>query len=317
MITPEIERSLYLLADNDINTQLHWLHATPCELRQGVGQVVLSFVQLTENGYPDPDFSPVTQQLASNVREVFPEASIGIALGGGDQNYQGQSWRRALKNPEQVAQSLGKLSRQLGARAVVLDYEGPAELNEYLYFNETITGQLHERGLQTRIAVQAGRVDLPDEVLQRLTEHATLDVMAYDQFGPWSQTIGPVSETEWSVSTMEQFLTQGVRPERLALGVPFYGYTYRGIQPGDSFASADSGVTNKEIEVLEVTPDWEERLVGGSNYLVNEPGNLIVSRVTPSEITDRIQRVAALGITRVFGWQAGQLTTASLRAFVA
>ena len=79
-----------------------------------------------------------------------------------------------------------------------------------------------------------------------------INIMAYDFAGPWSRTTGfnaalhPVPgqpEQASASASVEAYLKAGVPPEKLVLGVPFYGRAWTGVEPnGDGlFQPRDAG----------------------------------------------------------------------------
>ena len=63
-----------------------------------------------------------------------------------------------------------------------------------------------------------------------------VNVMSYDVIGPsWGQAGAEHSSLATAERDLSVWLNKGVRPERLVLGVPFYGYGFNGFAPNWAF----------------------------------------------------------------------------------
>ena len=98
-----------------------------------------------------------------------------------------------------------------------------------------------------------------------------VNVMSYDAIGP---TWGPAGAEHATMAGAERdlklWLDRGVRPERLTLGVPFYGYGFGGLAPNWSYRDirAQYGATADRADVI-------GRACAGCRYLTyNTPATL-------------------------------------------
>ncbi len=308
-------RSLYWYVDGDWEHSAADIEELPLPLREKVSEVSMSFVKATPNG--QPDFNYIDFPSAKKARELFPRADIALALAGGSESGNDRAWNTVLAQPEQFIPPLINTARNLGASAIKLDYEGPIDNPDtYLDFVAKTSEALGEEGLAMGVAANVAVLGHSTEYLQQLADSAVLEVMTYDQYGPWSREIGPVSATDWTVDSMRHFTERGIDPARLSVGVPFYGYTYRGKRPGKKAQPVDEGIRNVEIEKLQAGTDWAADQIDGASYLINKNSSEIISFVSSDDISERLHRLGSLGITNAFGWHAGQLTPSSLEVFV-
>lgn len=72
----------------------------------------------------------------------------------------------------------------------------------------------------------------------------SLKLMAYDYYGSWSSTTGhnanlyPGSRGDWSTDdAVKAYLNAGVAPEKIMVGIAFYGHHWDGVQPGNNINS--------------------------------------------------------------------------------
>ena len=138
----------------------------------------------------------------------------------------------------QVISSLVDLAQQGGFDGINIDIENlnySANIEQpradFTSFIHQLAGQLHARAIKLIISVPAKTADSKDDAwsypfdLAALGQDADyLQLMTYDQHGPWSEP-GPVSGADW-VEDSVIYASSVVYPSRLLVGLPAYGYDW-------------------------------------------------------------------------------------------
>ena len=103
----------------------------------------------------------------------------------------------------------------------------PAVDSLYTPFVVELSSALHERG--KAITTALGATDLHPAVTQQSLEaYDFINIMAYDKTGSWRpDDIGPHSPYSYAEEAMAYWIGERkIPPERLVLGVPFYGFNF-------------------------------------------------------------------------------------------
>jgi spore germination protein YaaH len=146
--------------------------------------------------------------------------------------------RKILRSPDVQArhiEALVGLCRDHGYAGLDLDWEmvAAADRDRFSAFVEALAARLHEEGLLLSIAVfpktfEPGRWDT-----QKATDYARLGaavdefkIMTYSYSGPWSGP-GPQMPLLWADQVLD-FAESVVAPEKIYMGVPFYGFDWAG-----------------------------------------------------------------------------------------
>ncbi len=203
------------------------------------------------------------------LREEFPHLMTLLSVGGWDGSRNFSLAARDEEHRRAFAQSAAALMEEQGFDGLDLDWEFPVaggkegtlhhpeDGENYVRLLRAVRDELDARGeLAGRrylltAAVSPGESFLQNVPLQELSGPVDyLFLMGYDQNGPWSSRTGmnaPLAAGDGSGigAAVEAYLSAGVPPEKLVLGVPFYGYFYRleGTGPGQvgmEFSSAES-----------------------------------------------------------------------------
>jgi len=200
-------------------------------------------------------------------------AIISTAHRGGSQvqfrvaNYVGGDFNRAvahavLTQPGSKARALANILRVLDTSnydGVNLDLENipPHDRAALTEFTTALSQAARSRGKILSIAVPGKTADWPDHGWNGAFDLAALSrvadaviVMAYDEH--WSTSApGPIAALPW-VEAVIQYTVGQVGPEKLFLGVAFYGYDWpaRGSAEGVSMRQAVSRATRAKAPIL-------------------------------------------------------------------
>ncbi|MCL2880907.1 MAG: glycosyl hydrolase family 18 protein [Treponema sp.] len=150
-----------------------------------------------------------------------------------------------------------------------------------------------------------------------------MKLMTYDYYGSWSSTTGhntnvylnPGDPQKWSTDqAVQAYLAAGVPPEKINIGVPFYGQVWKGVNKGGDnsapglFQPAPSFVNTYSWDDIEA-----QYLQSGSGYtrywdntakapwLYN--GNIWVSYTDPEQLKAITDYVKANDLGGVFVWE--------------
>ena len=139
---------------------------------------------------------------------------------------------------QKMISQLVALAVEEGYKGVNIDFENltwSADLTEprreFTSFIQELAEKLHQSGKKLIISVPAKNSDDPNNdwaypfdlaALGREADY--LQLMTYDQHGPWSEP-GPVSGVDW-VEECLAYTTSIVEPEKMLIGLPAYGYEW-------------------------------------------------------------------------------------------
>lgn len=192
------------------------------------------------------------------LREEFPALRTLLSIGGWEWSQNFSTAARDEEHRRAFAQSAAGLMEEHGFDGLDLDWEfpvtggkegtlhHPADGENYLLLLRAVREELDNRGRAAgrdyllTAAVPPGESFLENIPLAELAEPVDyLFLMGYDRTGPWDALTGlnaPLSGGDrlGIGDAVEVYLAAGVPPEKLVLGVPFYGYLYHlpGEQPG-------------------------------------------------------------------------------------
>ena len=279
------------------------------------------------------------------LKEEHPGLRTLLSVGGWDYS---RNFSLAASDPEHrqaFAQTAAGLMEEHGFDGLDLDWEFPVSGGK--------EGNLHspQDGENYRLLLQAVRQELdargaaagrrylltaaipPGEGFRGNVQSAPLAesadylfLMGYDLSGPWERQVGfsaPLSAPGEQPSIrrgVDAYLAEGVPPEKLVLGVPFYGYLYRFSGSGEEglgspFRSAQPGgydtVTSRYLE--EGRRDFsleaqQPTLSGDGWFLVYDD---------PSSIAAKARLAQEKGLAGVGSWELSQDREARLLSTLA
>ncbi len=205
-------------------------------------------------GTHDPAVVEVAHRLGNSVQ--FRVANFA----GGDFNR--DIAHAVLTQPAPRAQALANILGVLDAYdydGINLDFENvpPSDRAALTEFTAELSDSVRSRGKTLSIAVPSKISDQPDNDWSGAFDLAALSrvsdaiiVMAYDEH--WSTSApGPIAALPW-VEAVVQYVAGEVGPEKLLLGVAFYGYDWpkRGSARGITMREAVRGASQAGARIL-------------------------------------------------------------------
>lgn len=180
--------------------------------------------------------------LKSGVRAAQATgARVLLSVGGGVIPGCSGDWA-ALLAPEKRAATVANLvalSDELGLDGLDIDIEGVLltaidKAGNYTPFIAALSEAMRARGKLLTCATasyEGGMIPVSS-----IPYFDLVNVMSYDAIGPsWGPAGAEHSTLAGAERDLELWLDKGVSPERLVLGVPFYGYGFGGFQPNWSY----------------------------------------------------------------------------------
>jgi spore germination protein len=183
-----------------------------------------------------PGHKELVQQIARThgVRIFALTANFNAALG----DFDAAIVSRFLNDPALMrrhARMLAVLAKEDGADGIDLDYESlkAADRDAFSFFVETLATELHALKLELAIAVQPktsepghweGAMAQDWRRLGKAVDY--FRAMAYDHHWPGSEA-GPIAPPAWAREVLGLALAL-VPKEKIELGVPAYGYDWKG-----------------------------------------------------------------------------------------
>ncbi len=162
---------------------------------------------------------------------------VFISIGGG---YLTQAWEDAWDtltlpaNRPGFIQKIVQYVQTQNIDGVDVDLEWQYVKDWYSPFILDLKAALTPLGIPLTAALP-GNHRYPKINNQALAAFDWVNMMIYDKTGPWApNSPGQHSPYAWAVQCVSYWQTQGVSPEKLTLGVPFYGYDF-GVTPVASF----------------------------------------------------------------------------------
>lgn len=225
-------------------------------------------------------------------------AKVLVSVAGGIIPDCSGDWK-ALLAPDKrdaTAAALVALADQLGLDGVDIDLEGELltaidRAGNYVPFIETLSKALKARGKLLTCATgsyEGGMIPVAS-----IPYFDLVNVMSYDAIGPsWGPSGAEHSPLTMAQRDLDLWLARGVAPERLVLGVPFYGYGFGGEKANWSYrdlAAAHPGA---------VKDDTIGKACAGCRYITHNSAATIEAKA-------RLARAKAGG---VMVWELSQDT---------
>ena len=232
-------------------------------------------------------------RLQANGGKVLISTAGGVIPGcSGD-------WK-ALLAPERRAATVAalvELADMLGLDGVDIDIEGAllTEIDlagDYTPFIAALSDAMKARGKLLTCATasyEGGMIPVAS-----IPYFDLVNVMSYDAIGPgWGQPGAEHSRYAMAARDLDLWLARGVAPDRLVLGVPFYGYGFGGEKANWSYRdlAAQHGINATKADVI-------GELCGGCRY---------ISYNSPATIAKK-SRLAAEKAGGVMVWELSQDT---------
>ena len=168
-------------------------------------------------------------------------AKVLVSVGGGVIPGCSGDWKALLAPGKRAATAaaLVALADQLGLDGVDIDLEGELltaidRAGNYVPFIEALSTAMKARGKLLTCATasyEGGMIPVAS-----IPYFDLVNVMSYDAIGPsWGPSGAEHSTYAMAQRDLDLWLARGVAPERLVLGVPFYGYGFGGEQSNWSY----------------------------------------------------------------------------------
>ncbi len=169
------------------------------------------------------DITPVIQEAQAAGAEVF------ISLAGGALTADWAAAWTNLTKPGNRSAFIHKLIRYTldhGMQGIDVDLEWSHVDENYSGFVLELRDSVDVHGLQLTAALP-GTYRYPEITDQALAAYDWVNMMAYDLTGPWApNNPGPHSPFSFAINATVYWVNQGVPPEKLTLGMPFYGWDF-------------------------------------------------------------------------------------------
>ncbi|MCB0546316.1 MAG: T9SS type A sorting domain-containing protein [Phaeodactylibacter sp.] len=251
-------------------------------------------------------------QLEVGGQNIAPVVSIArghgltvlISMGGGLTAEWRQAWRTLMEPPNRTGfiHTIMEFVRTYELDGVDMDLEGGDVTELYSPFVLELRDSLSAEGklLTAALPGLTRDADITDEALAAFD---WVNMMVYNLTGPWApNSPGPHSPYSFAVSSINNWLSQGVPPDKLTLGIPFYGwdfsntpvtsFTYRTIveqdpanaytdQAGQAYYNGIFTVQNKTVLAMELISGvmiWE---IGQDSYTEYSLLNAIHETIYP------------------------------------
>ena len=191
------------------------------------------------------DFSAISKRA----KEQNPNIIISISLGGGVLTaLQMQTWANIINipvnRPAFISEIIGFVELY-NIDGVDFDLEWDAVTKGYSDFVIELKDSLRFHNILLTAALPANyRYPLITD--KALAAFDYINIMAYDKTGPWApNNPGQHSSFEFAEQAISFWKSQGVKSEKLNLGVPFYGYNFD--NQNDVFGFSYATIVNANI----------------------------------------------------------------------
>jgi hypothetical protein len=172
---------------------------------------------------PEGDLRQVIERGHAAGLEVF------LSLAGG---YLQPEWANAwaqLQRPQNRSAFIHRIiqfAQEYQVQGIDVDLEWQSVGDNYSGFVLELGDSLRAHGLEMTAALP-GIYRYPQVSQAALEAFDWINMMVYDLRGPWDPgNVGPHSPFSFAEQAINYWQQQGVEPDRLTLGVPFYGYDF-------------------------------------------------------------------------------------------
>lgn len=216
-----------------------------------------AFANVAEGGdvsVTNPKIDPVNLAALQRLRQTQPSLRVLISIGGSGSSSHFSPLAATSEGRQKFAQSCVQFLKKYGCDGVDLDWEYPTGSEERQAFTELLSelrrrldeqaGPTGARYLLT-FAAPAGPHHYVDLDLERVAQVVDwINLMTYAFHGTWSQitnfdaplfasSTDPSSTLQRIVyntdAAVQAYLAAGVPPAKLVVGVPFFGYGWKGV----------------------------------------------------------------------------------------
>lgn len=228
--------------------------------RNAIGEVNVDWYHSRRNGFIDSsseDMGYVALAKSRGLRVLATVSNYSDKRG----DFDSLLAHRILKNPrlrERHLTAICRLCVEKGFDGIDLDWESVfrPDRNRFTRFVQALAGRLHRRGKILSIAVHAKTSEPGDWFGARSQDYAKLGaavdefkIMTYDYSGSWSEP-GPVAPPVWADAVLT-FAESVVAPDKIMMGLPFYGYDWDGEDAEYRLWTESQGLITAYSAVLE------------------------------------------------------------------
>jgi len=278
------------------------------------------------------------------LKQAFPHLKTLISVGG-------WSWSDRFSDVALTAESRTTFARsavdfvtRYGFDGIDLDWEYPTgggdpgnlerpeDPENFIRLLEELRAQLDARGAMDNrdylLTIAAGAGRSAYQPLDWARIHPLLDwlnVMTYDMSGAWSRLTGfnaPLYDSQpqppegtSADTTLRDFIALGVPPEKLVLGVPFYGRGWAGVGPENNglhqpFSGVPAGTREQGYYdyadlaanyVSEATRHWHE--TAQVPWLYDAETGVMISYDDPESLAGKARYVRENGLGGIMIWE--------------
>ncbi|KAJ9314020.1 CAZyme family GH18 [Paecilomyces variotii] len=293
--------------------------------------VFYAFLRLLPNGdiqhldekadleYPTDGTKGCLNALSLLKRERFPHLKLIVSLGGGSGSGPFAELAAVPESRARLAQSVRKFVDQYGFDGVDVDWEHPSTPEQgqnYVILLGDLRKSLPAPRYLLTTALPVGEWSLRHINLKTVGQLVDLvNLMCYDFAGPWTKMSGHQSQlysptrphndfAKRSVhGAVTYFLSHGVHPRKIVLGIPLYGRQFPGLdRVGQSFHryAGDGGI----LDYKDLPPPGAQEFVDqklSAAYCVSKDAGFITYD-NPTTVAAKAQYVKAHKLGGLFYW---------------
>jgi chitinase len=214
---------------------------------QYLSDIILAFALINTSNYSSitmSGFSGLWNEVAE-LKKTWPNLKVTLSIGGANEkgfpNMTADTGKRAA-----FIADVCKWMKDRDLDGVDIDWEFPNNSQRANYITllretrEALDNLKEETGKQYSLS-SAVFADYNASMVQAAEFVDSLKVMNYDYYGSWSNTTGhnanlytnPRRTSDQSTDkSIRSYLNAGIPPEKIMLGVAFYGKVWNGVSPG-------------------------------------------------------------------------------------
>ncbi|MCR5189024.1 MAG: glycoside hydrolase family 18 protein [Treponema sp.] len=306
--------------------------------------LILSFAMLNNKTHVDlelQDFNNYKSQI-SQLAEKYPHLRISLAIGGaseGVKNFSIMSDNPLLRKTfvQNVENFLRENPKITG---IDIDWEYPGtssdpktaqkEIENYINLLKELKEMMKQLGLENGTSYRLTSALPPER--ENLNQNITaiqevldaINLMTYDYSGAWSQETGHNAPLNKTRLALENLLQQGLNPQKVVFGIPFYGQRWNKIKENGNHGlnapvrpnsqGFDNGIPYpKVVEYLQnknFVRYWDS--TASAPYLFSAKKKIFISYNDEESVRAICQLVNAYNLAGFMAWEYGQDMTGSL-----
>lgn len=266
------------------------------------------------------------------LKERFPHLKTMLSIGGWTSSEHFSDIASTPESRERFAKSAREQMIQYGFQGIDIDWEFPGEedAKNFTLLLAELRTQLDKQEEQNQthyfltIAASASPEHYKNIEIQDI--HSYLDwinVMTYDLSGPWSGETNHHAPLYSSSShphslynadsAIQAYLSAGVPPEKINLGIPFYGYLWKNV-PNINHGLQQSGTAGEAVSYNTIVQNytlengyqeyWDTAAKAPWRY--NPDSATMITFENPESIQEKVHYAIEHQLGGVFVWHLGQ-----------